>query len=129
MNSRDKMEQHLTQQKARATKANGGCRYRGDNATMCAVGCLISGEQYTDRMEGMGAHKLAREYPHIVPEDISVMELRDWQTYHDGVYLADVNDDHSQRFSYQDWLAGVEADSPAKFKEHMINKYQEVKAA
>ena len=121
MNSRDKMEQHLTQQKARATRASGGCRYRGDNATMCAVGCLISDEQYDLKMEGMGASKLAREFPHIIPEDISVMELRDWQQYHDGAYYDEMT---PKQFGYREWIEGDEAHSPAKFKEHMIDKYQ-----
>lgn len=28
------------------------CRYRGENGTMCAVGCLISDDVYTPELEG-----------------------------------------------------------------------------
>jgi len=33
-----------------------GCAYRGDGGLMCAVGCLITDEAYTDRMENSPAY-------------------------------------------------------------------------
>lgn len=46
---------HLRQQNERATVVGEGtnsCAYRGDNNTMCAVGCLIPDEEYNPELEG-----------------------------------------------------------------------------
>jgi hypothetical protein len=54
----DKMAAHLLQQGSRALTidCNGAqkCVYRGDGGKMCAVGCLISDEAYTQSFEGTG---------------------------------------------------------------------------
>lgn len=47
------MVDHLVKQRARATGPKGqGCRYRGENRRMCAVGCLIPDALYRDSIEG-----------------------------------------------------------------------------
>jgi hypothetical protein len=37
---------------------DGGCAYRGDGGTMCAVGCLITDDEYDPRWEGDGIYHL-----------------------------------------------------------------------
>lgn len=47
------MVDHLVKQRARATGPKGqGCRYRGENGRMCAVGCLIPDALYRNSIEG-----------------------------------------------------------------------------
>lgn len=36
----------------------GSCLYRGPNRTACAVGCLLTDEEYTPNMEGVSAYDL-----------------------------------------------------------------------
>ncbi len=103
-----RIRDHLTQQKARAVakrsdwteeKPTFYCRYRGDNGTMCAVGCLIPNELYRESMEGYPIHgnlgydlraAVRSVYPRV---DMGI--LHSWQRYHDG-----------QR--YQAWCRGEE---------------------
>lgn len=55
----ERIRDHLIKQKTRASKSyNDGdagtktfCAYRGNNGTMCAVGCLLADEHYTPEME------------------------------------------------------------------------------
>lgn len=44
------------------------CGYRGQDGTSCAVGCLISDEEYDEDMEGRGVQYLLEEF---VEDDIS----------------------------------------------------------
>lgn len=46
----DKIATHLAKQQKRS-ESKAGCAYRGKGGTMCAVGCLIPDELYTDRIE------------------------------------------------------------------------------
>jgi hypothetical protein len=39
------------------------CSYRGENGTSCAVGCLISDDDYSPRMEGAGSGDLLAYFP------------------------------------------------------------------
>lgn len=49
----DKVAKHLLHQKVKSYyNQNGTCAYRGSNGTMCAVGCLITDEEYSPDMEG-----------------------------------------------------------------------------
>lgn len=55
----DKVYVHLLTQNAKSLHklvpgTPPSCAYRGDNGTMCAVGCLISDEAYTPSIEGFG---------------------------------------------------------------------------
>lgn len=59
----DKVAKHLLTQNARSVRktpdedycdaGEDQCAYRGDDGKMCAVGCLISDEEYTPYFEGM----------------------------------------------------------------------------
>ena len=42
---------HLIKQNHQATKGS-NCAYRGEGGTMCAIGCLIKDEFYTEKLEG-----------------------------------------------------------------------------
>lgn len=86
---------HLRQQGKRSVRVNGGiitCLYRGPNNTKCAVGCLISDEDYSADIEGKGIHVLvSRE---LLPENLKWMGdpqalvlLRNLQAVHDEVSI------------------------------------------
>ena len=51
----DKVATHLLKQRVKSIGAPGGCMYRGDNGTACAVGCLITYENYKSSFEGRGS--------------------------------------------------------------------------
>lgn len=42
----DQVAAHLLRQNERSRTEKNGCAYRGDNGLMCAVGCLMTDEQY-----------------------------------------------------------------------------------
>lgn len=116
MNSRDKVEQHLIQQKARSVDVdNSVCMYRGPNGLMCAAGCLIPDELYTHTLEYRAISLLVADGKiDIFPSDITMGELKSWQTYHDAaVYLPGAG----VGFSYRRWIEGSEADHPTRLKE------------
>lgn len=62
----DKVAKHLLTQNKRAMKDFRGeypedrCAYRGDNGSMCAVGCLISDDLYDFSMEGRNVGEVMR---------------------------------------------------------------------
>lgn len=54
----DKVVRHLLTQKEVSRRGEGGCAYRGEDGLMCAVGCLIPDENYSDVLERRAAdHK------------------------------------------------------------------------
>jgi hypothetical protein len=60
----DKVARHLLTQKKRAT-VSGHCRYRTPDGCKCAIGCLISDEDYDPEFEGERVtHLLGR---HAIP--------------------------------------------------------------
>lgn len=99
----EKVRDHLTKQKARAVadipqeentkfpgKVISRCRYRGDNGTMCAVGCLIPDERYTPSLEGFSAgHEaiMSAIFGGGVPDEYDAYKVErllcNWQHYHD----------------------------------------------
>lgn len=107
---------HLIKQKARAVtkradwteeKPTFYCRYRGDNGTSCAVGCLIPDSRYDDKFEGepvygnVYAQDLRQTLRDLYP-GVDLGMLAAWQRYHDGEL-------------YQSWCADEEgAVSPDK---------------
>ena len=61
----NKMYDHLIKQGRKSTGAKwDGCAYRGDQGTMCAVGCLISDEEYVPEMEYKSAFQVVSKFPH-----------------------------------------------------------------
>jgi hypothetical protein len=117
--SRDKIEQHLIQQKARAVQPGeliddqtaDRCQYRTASGLMCAAGCLIPDEKYIPEMEGLTAHGVKNNFGDIFPQDISDRELNHWQDYHDNYSLIG----HSY-YSYKNWINGDETNHPSEFK-------------
>lgn len=51
-----KVADHLLSMKE-PSKMDGDCAYRGDNGSMCAVGCLIKDEHYNKDLEGSILYK------------------------------------------------------------------------
>lgn len=52
----EKVKNHLLTQKVRSSTPNCSCAYRGENGTMCAVGCLIDDEHYSESLERKAVH-------------------------------------------------------------------------
>ena len=48
----DQVASHLLTQKNRSQDEELNCRYRGNDGTSCAAGCLISDSEYTEIIEG-----------------------------------------------------------------------------
>jgi hypothetical protein len=57
--------------------------YRGLNGQMCAVGCLISDDQYDPAMEGASAVQLLQRFPSLGLSEHSSLLLA-LQCVHDG---------------------------------------------
>lgn len=121
LSSRDKIEQHLIQQKAQALGGPVGesCMYRGHGFTMCAAGCLIPDHKYLKDMEGETVLTLTQRWPDVLPKDIEVEEMREWQRYHDSYLIFR----DGERFSYSSWIEGKEGHHPSKVKEAMVKYY------
>ena len=49
----DRVAEHLLKQDAKSLR-HGACAYRGDAGFKCAVGCLISDDEYGPGIEGFG---------------------------------------------------------------------------
>lgn len=127
MHSRDKIEQHLITQKARAVQYRfpddeenkiSRCQYRTSDGKMCAAGCLIPDDKYTAEMEGGTVFALNRKYAGIFPDDISEGELTSWQSYHDNSRILG-----QMEYSYKEWIEGNEEHHPSKFKKAVVDYY------
>jgi len=78
------VEEHLLKQNRHALNSKGACSYRALDGTKCAVGCLISDEEYSPKMEGgtvtiLIAQNLLPE--RLLPYAVLLMEL---QSIHDN---------------------------------------------
>lgn len=75
----DTVAKHLATQGCQSLSATGDCSYRGERGLKCAVGILISDEEYTPFMEGNGPGHEA------LPNWFGQFEslLRDLQSVHD----------------------------------------------
>lgn len=62
----DKVAVHLMEMD-KPSKFDGGCAYRGEDNSQCAVGCLIDDEHYEKRMEGKPVDALISHYGHTLP--------------------------------------------------------------
>lgn len=67
MNILEQVATHLAKQQAASTAHNprGGsyCAYRGENGTMCAIGCLISDDEYDPDIEHNVFPSLVDRFP------------------------------------------------------------------
>ena len=82
----DKMVAHLRKQ-GRKAQENGTCRYRTKNGLMCAVGCLLTDDEYKRGMEGMGVEHMQRLYG--VLQDLDPPLLAEMQDTHDAYDLTE----------------------------------------
>ena len=76
----EKARKHLLAQGRRAERVDRSeCRYRTSSNLMCAVGCLIPDELYTEEIEGRAANKLPKDIlehilgPHYTTGDIDFL--------------------------------------------------------
>jgi hypothetical protein len=53
---------HLRKQGCKSLKNDESCCYRGENGTKCAVGCLISDDDYSYRMEKHSIRFLSKSF-------------------------------------------------------------------
>lgn len=70
----DKVVIHLRKQNAKSLDLiTNACAFRGENGKKCAIGCLISDEEYTSDMESYGYLRLLEEaYPKLF---VSTLDL------------------------------------------------------
>lgn len=123
----DKIVTHLLMQGKPATKTreNGSvsCVYRGDDGTMCAVGCLIPVEKYSPKLEGRSIGRFTNDELSLIgfdpSDDLMLSLLRDCQRVHDNTHTTQntfneyilrkmqiVADDHGLVWDYDpaDWV-------------------------
>lgn len=82
----DTMVNHLRQQKTRAVNANGSCLYRTKNGNKCAVGCLISDEEYERELERVLLESVISRLMGGEPQPPRLKDLlRYMQQTHDGI--------------------------------------------
>ncbi len=91
MNNReifDKVKTHLLTQNTRSVLPSGACAYRGTNGTMCAVGCLLKDEHYSEELESRPVRSqsvlVALNNSGIVLDDLGLSMLYELQRVHDG---------------------------------------------
>jgi hypothetical protein len=91
----DKVAEHLLLQGKRSENPN-ICLYRGPDGTKCAIGCLISDEDYTPNMEPKSVEELinsgmlSSELSSFMGENINF--FRELQRIHDGIIVYDWKD-------------------------------------
>ena len=97
----DKVAKHLLTQGVPATRltaAGPECAYRGDEGRACAMGCLISDEEYDPTMEGGDVYTLVKKFG--VLKDYNIDLLSSLQDIHDADKPCD----------WPDWLRSTAAD-------------------
>lgn len=133
-----KMATHLAKQRSRAVGEDSGCRYRAEDGSMCAVGCLIPDELYSEAIEFSISRLFAQAvvkderiftadltYPesvavtkHLmglipgVSYDVVLKFLRSVQNYHDSAFTgtSGVPDNPRDLPSYADDLIDIAPD-------------------
>ncbi len=80
----DKVSVHLLTQGKRALSPKGRCMYRGEEGTMCAVGCLLDDTTYQPSFEGKGVNELVEtfEMPEFFVEEEPLLD--ELQNCHDN---------------------------------------------
>lgn len=122
-----KIRDHLTQQRRQASTPGGTCCYRTERdgrTLMCAVGCLIPDDKYSEEFEGLTVAPPADymspdrtavriRMQQALPEGLDMEAARMWQQYHDGNFML-----CGTKFSYVAWCdSDTPAISPAAFYE------------
>lgn len=88
----DKVVAHLLEQKVYSVDSAAisnltGCympAYRGDNATKCAIGCLIPDDQYSPEMEGKRVYRVICNFPDLPFAKVNFQLLSELQYIHDA---------------------------------------------
>jgi hypothetical protein len=80
----DRVRNHLLNQKKPAMSGEGFCAYRGNEGTMCAIGCLMDDSFYSERYEGCGVKELPEEAISYLGGENMLGLLHDLQEVHDN---------------------------------------------
>lgn len=82
----NKVVTHLRAQNCKSYLNYKGCRYRGPNGTMCAVGCLIPNDIYSTAMEGgIISHIIGHfDFPLWMRDEETLGFLMELQNIHDN---------------------------------------------
>lgn len=83
----DKVTKHLLEQNHKS-EFDGSCRYRSPDGTMCAIGCLITDEEYSEYMEDTDVESLMN-LGMLLHLKSHVELLRELQFVHDICYVND----------------------------------------
>ena len=81
----DTMVNHLRKQQAQSHLGMAGCAYRGNDGLKCAVGCLISDDEYLPEMEGSSLSQL--ELAEQINDSETTELLEAFQMAHDQVRI------------------------------------------
>ena len=82
------VKEHLLTQNRRSLSGN-RCMYRGHDNTKCAVGCLITDEQYKPEMEGIRVFGLITDHEALKPLAEHLHLLTALQDVHDNIAVQD----------------------------------------
>lgn len=83
----NKVARHLlTQNKKSVLFSGGSCAYRGKDGLKCAIGCLISDDDYCFAMEGNSVTTLSYDFPGLGLREITEQSnlLLSFQNIHDN---------------------------------------------
>lgn len=76
---------HLLTQGSKAMNSEGGCVYRANNGSKCAVGCLVSDDEYAyTSIEGLGVRDALKAMDYE-PFHENILLLENLQHVHDRV--------------------------------------------
>ena len=94
---------HLLTQKVRSvgkdSDGNGGCKYRGDNGTKCAAGCLIADDEYEPAFEDYAWNSLATVQKVVTNEHSALIQtLQQVHDQVDPVIWQQALDERAERF-------------------------------
>lgn len=109
----DRVLDHLRKQGLASVGNDGGCMYRAPDGAMCAAGCLIADEHYSDSLE----RRCADQPPVMDAIERSGIDLvhigllRDLQIAHDN-YLRDYGID-----AWEDRMRDIASDRGLSYRE------------
>lgn len=100
----DQVARHLVKQGVRAY-SGGSCKYRSADGLMCAVGCLMSDEEYDEKYDLTGGwYGVTEKYSSEVPS-AHLEFLADLQQLHDALHGNYGGDNHTSiEINYLDRL-------------------------
>lgn len=84
---------HLINQNEKSTSFDGRCAYRGDNDLKCAVGCLITDDEYLPNMENLSIVTIVKRFSTLSRFSKFIDLLQDLQRIHDVIPIENWRDE------------------------------------